>query len=127
VANILFVIKKLKEDHPELDFEKIILIGHSNGADMTALFPQKYPDIIDRSITLDIRRMALPGISHPKIYFLRSSDQPADKDVLPALEEQAKFGITIIKLPNTIHNDMDDRANKKQRKEINTYILAFLN
>lgn len=122
--NILFIIKQLKKLKPTLDFKHITLIGHSNGGDMTALFPQKYPNIVDKIITLDNRRMALPRTS--KVYSLRSSDQPADEDVLPNQDEQKKFGIKIIKLPNTIHNDMDDNANDVQRKEITDYLLSFL-
>jgi predicted peptidase len=125
--NILFVINEFKKTNPELDFKHIILIGHSNGGDMTALFPQKYPNIVDKIITLDNRRMALPKTKYPKIYSLRSSDQLADTGVLPTDEELKKFGIKIIKLPNTIHNDMDNHANDQQRKEINNYILSFLN
>jgi len=70
--------------------------------------------------------MPFPRTQHPKIYSLRSSDQPADDGVLPTLEEQAAFGITVVKLPNTIHNNMDDNANESQRKEIITYVLGFL-
>jgi predicted esterase len=124
--NILFVIQSLKQTNPELDFKNITLIGHSNGGDMTALFPQKYPNIVSKIITLDNRRMALPRTNIPNVYSLRSSDQPADKDVLPTEEEEKKFNIKIIKLPNTIHNNMDDNANEAQRKEINDYILSFL-
>ena len=124
--NILFVINELKKSNPELDFKHITLIGHSNGADMTALFPQKYPGIIYKIITLDNRRMALPRISYPKIYSLRSSDQPADQGVLPTDEEQREYGIKIIKLPNTIHNNMDNNANNIQREEITNYVLTFL-
>ena len=124
--NILFVIEHLKKSHPELDFKHITLIGHSNGGDMTALFPQKYPNIVSKIITLDNRRMALPRTTNPNVYSLRSSDQPADKDVLPTDEEQQKFKIKIIKLPNTIHNNMDDRGNDAQRTEINDYVLSFL-
>ena len=124
--NILFVINELKKSNPALDFKHIILIGHSNGADMTALFPQKYPGIVDKIITLDNRRMALPGTTNPKVYSLRSSDQPADPGVLPTDEEQKKYGITIIKLPDTIHNDMDNKANARQRKEVTDYVLTFL-
>ena len=40
--NILFVINELKKTNPELDFKHLTLIGHSNGADMTALFQQKH-------------------------------------------------------------------------------------
>jgi predicted peptidase len=124
--NILFAINELKKSNPQLDFRHVTLIGHSNGADMTALFPQKYPDVVEKIITLDNRRMGLPRTSQPKVYSLRSSDQPADTGVLPTDEEQKKFGITIIKLLNTKHNDMDDSGSEAQHSEINNYILKFL-
>ncbi|WP_221392696.1 alpha/beta hydrolase [Dyadobacter sp. NIV53] len=124
--NILFVINELKKSNTKLDFKNIILIGHSNGGDMTALFPQKYTGIVSKIITMDNRRMALPRTKHPKVYSLRSSDQPADNGVLPTLEEQKEFAITIIKLPDTIHNDMDNRGNEAQHKEICKYIQGFL-
>jgi len=124
--NILFVINETKIANPDLDFKHITLIGHSNGGDMTALFPQKYPNIVDKIITLDNRRMPLPRTNQPKVYSLRSSDQVADEGVLPTIEEQKKFSIKIIKLPNTIHNDMTDNANTIQRQEIRKYILTFL-
>jgi predicted esterase len=124
--NILFVLNELKRIKPELDFNHVNLVGHSNGGDMTVLFAHKYPNLANKIISLDNRRMELPRIFQPKIYSLRSSDQPADEGVLPTVEEQKKFGIKIIKLPNTIHNDMNDSGNKRQKKEINTYILGFL-
>ena len=124
--NILFVLNELKRIKPELDFKHVNLVGHSNGGDMTVLFAHKYPNLANKIISLDNRRMELPRTFQPKIYSLRSSDQPADEGVLPTVEEQKKFGIKIIKLPNTILNDMNDRGNKRQKKEINTYILGFL-
>ena len=127
VENILFVINELKKTNPELDFKHLTLIGHSNGADMTALFPQKHSGIVNKIITLDNRRMSLPRTSKPKVYSLRSSDQPADEGVVPTEAEQKKYGMRIIKLKNTIHNDMDDHANDKQREEIRKYVMAFLN
>ena len=33
----------------------------------------------------------------------------------------------IVKLANTTHNEMDDNANSEQRKEIQEYILTFIN
>ena len=124
--NILFVINELKRNYPGLKIDQITLIGHSNGGDMTALFPQKYPNIVDKIITLDNRRMALPRTKHPKIFSLRSSDQPADEGVLPTEKEIKKFGITIIKSHNITHNEMDDSGNNAQRKEIQKYVLMFL-
>lgn len=125
--NIMFVISELKKTNPELDFKHITLIGHSNGADMTALFSQKYPNIAYRIIALDNRRMALPRTNKPKVYSIRSSDQPADQGVLPTDKESKKYNMTIIKLPNTIHNNMDDRGSETDHKEITNYVLEFLN
>jgi dienelactone hydrolase len=126
VANILYVIKELKRTRPDLDYKHLVLIGHSNGGDMSMLFAQKYPGLADKVISLDNRRMAFPRTKQPKLYSLRSSDQPADEGVLPTPEEQQRFGITVIKLPATIHNNMDDSGTPAQLKEINQYILQFL-
>jgi predicted peptidase len=93
--NIFFVINELKKSTPELDFKNITLIGHSNGGDMTALFPQKYPNIVNKIVTLDNRRMAFPQMKAVKVYSLRSSDQQADEGVLPSAEAQKKFRMTI--------------------------------
>jgi predicted peptidase len=125
--NILFVLNELKKTHSDLDFKHITLIGHSNGGDMTALFPEKYPNTVEKIITLDNRRMALPKTKKIKVYSLRSSDQPADEGVLPTEKEIRKFRMKIVKLANTTHNEMDDNANDEQRKEIQQHILLFLN
>jgi predicted esterase len=124
--NIFFVINQLKNLNPNIDFKHIALIGHSNGGDMVALFPEKYPNVINKIITLDNRRMALPRTDNPRVYSLRSSDQVADNGVLPTDEEVKQYKTTIINLKNTIHNQMDDTANETQRIEINNYILDFL-
>jgi len=123
---ILFVINALQKTNPDLDYQHLTLMGHSNGGDMTALFPQKYPNIVAKIITLDNRRMALPKTKSVKVYSLRSSDQPADEGVLPTAKESKKYRMSIVKLANTPHNDMDDNANAAQRKEIQEYTLAFL-
>ena len=125
--NILFVINELQKTNPDLDYNHITLIGHSNGGDMTALFPQKYPNIVEKIITLDNRRMALPKIKKVKVYSLRSSDQPADEGVLPTEKETKKYKMKIVKLANTTHNEMDDNANNDQRKEIQKHIFTFIN
>ncbi|MFC6196026.1 hypothetical protein ACFP1I_30745 [Dyadobacter subterraneus] len=77
--NILFVINEIKKSYPDLDFKNITLIGHSNGGDMTALFPQKYPGIISKIITLDNKRMALPRIKSLKVYYSVQAISPQMK------------------------------------------------
>lgn len=125
-ANILYVINDFKKRYPNLDFSKTILIGHSMGGDISVTFVKKHPDLIGKLITLDHRRVALPRVVKPKIYSLRSSDQVADEGVLPSNVEQKKFNITIQKLPNTLHNDMNDNANAIQKKEMLNWIFKFL-
>jgi predicted esterase len=127
VKNINFVINALKKIKPDLDYTHLNLIGHSNGGDMSMLFVFTYPTLLDKVITLDNRRVSFPRLSKPKIYSLRSSDQMADKDVLPDKNEQVTYGIKIIKLEDTKHNDMDDGGTPEQHTEINKYILSFLN
>lgn len=127
VENILFVINSLKISHPELDFEHIALIGHSNGGDMTALFPQKYPNIVESIITLDHLRVTLPKTNGLHVLSLRSSDKKADEGVLLSEEEQKQFEITIIKLSKIKHNDMNDFGKRKSKKRIQQLVLEFLN
>lgn len=124
--NILFVLNEIKKTNPDLDFKHITLIGHSNGGDMTSLFPQKYPNIVKKIITLDNRRMALPKTKNLKVYSLRSSDQVADEGILPSEKEIKKYKIKIVNLSKTLHNEMDDDANEEQRKEIQNYIKEYL-
>ena len=125
--NILFVLNEIKKTKPKLDYKHLILIGHSNGGDISVLFAHKYPNLANKIISLDNRRVELPITKQPRIYSLRSSDQPADQGVLPTVKDQKTFKIKIIKLPNTIHNDMNDNGNTRQKMEINNYIMEFLN
>jgi dienelactone hydrolase len=126
VQNILFILQTLRRTHPELDYRHLLLMGHSNGGDMVALFAQEHPRLVDRVLTFDNRRMPLPRTRWPRVLSLRSSDQPADAGVLPTPAEQAKFGVTIVQLPATIHNDMWDGATAAQQQEMNALISKFL-
>jgi pimeloyl-ACP methyl ester carboxylesterase len=126
VENIYYTINELKKIDPTLDFEHITLIGHSNGGDMAALFPQKHPNIVERIITLDQLRVPLPRTTELKVYSLRSSDKQADEGVLPTADEQKQFGITVIKLLNIEHNDMNDFGKNKKKRVIKRYVLEFM-
>lgn len=125
-ANINYVLVMLKKQYPGLDYKRLTVMGHSNGGDMSALFTAQHPEAVQRLVTLDQRRYALPRTTLPRIYSLRSTDQPADEGVLPSAAEAQQYHMTIIKLPATNHNDMDNDASEAQRKEINDYILEFL-
>jgi len=92
-----------------------VLIGHSNGGDMTMLFATAHPQLVRTAITLDNRRHPLPRDGRTRICSLRSSDQPADPGVLPPGADQARLGIQILPVP-VRHNDMTDRATPAQKE-----------
>jgi len=124
--NIRFVVAELARRQPALDLADLTLIGHSNGGDMVALFAERYPGVAPKIITLDNRRMPLPRSGWSRVLSLRSSDQPADSGVLPPPEAQAKLGMQVVRLPGTRHDQMDDTADARQRGEIRSLILQFL-
>jgi predicted dienelactone hydrolase len=125
-ANIHYVLQELQRLHPELDHGRIALVGHSNGGDMSVLFAHHHPELIEKVITLDHRRMPILRAARPRSYTLRSSDQPADPEVLPTEEEAARYGTRMIFLKDTPHNDMDNDADPRQRAEIIGHVLEFL-
>jgi predicted dienelactone hydrolase len=125
--NILFVINQLKGRYTNLDLNNVTLIGHSNGGDMAMLFAHEHPEMVSNVISLDNRRVALPRTNHPQVFSIRSSDQKADAGILPSEEEQTQYNIRIVKLKHTVHNNMSDSGNEKQKAEINGLIMDFLN
>ncbi len=127
VDNIFFVISELIKTKPTLDFHDITLIGHSNGGDISLLFPQYYPDIVDKIITLDHLRVTLPKKYKLGVYSLRSSDKTADEGVLLTEDERNEYGIIIEQLKNVKHNDMNDFGKRKSKKLIQQFIFEFLN
>jgi len=123
--SVLFVTEKLKKEYPGLDYNSIILIGHSNGGDIAMLIANEYPKFAKIVITLDNRRVPLPRSASPRVFSIRSADQPADPNVLPSEEEQKKYRIRIVKV-NTTHNDMGGMGTDAQKQEINRLINNFL-
>lgn len=123
--NIYFVLNKMKADFPTLNYKKLALIGHSNGGDMTVLFAHEHPELADKIISMDNRRMPLPRTSHPKIFTIRSNDYPADEGVLPTEEEQKKYGISV-EFSKLNHSNMDNDANAEERKYMTEKILGYL-
>ena len=124
--NIRFVLDKIKKEFPNLTYKKSVLIGHSNGGDMTVLFAHKYPHLVHKIISMDNRRMELPRCASPKIYTLRSNDFPADEGVLPTEEEKKKFGIVVDFTPIN-HSNMDNDAMPEERNYMINKVVEYLN
>lgn len=123
--NIFYVLQKIKQDYPQLKYNELSLIGHSNGGDMTVLFAHQYPNLASKIISMDNRRMELPRTFNPKIFTLRSKDYPADENVLPTNEELKKYAITV-QFTDINHSSMDNDANETERDYLKTKILEYL-
>ena len=103
----------------------VVLIGHSNGGDMAMLLATTHPHLFRAVISLDNRRHPLPRTAQTRICSLRSSDQPADRGVLPEGAEQAGLGMQITPVP-VRHDEMSDRATAGQKQIMLTAVRRCL-
>ncbi|HEX8193102.1 MAG TPA: alpha/beta fold hydrolase [Allosphingosinicella sp.] len=92
----------------------VLLIGHSNGGDMSMLYAARRPERVSAVFSLDSRRFPFPRTRRPRICSARSSDQAADPGVLPSPDVQARLGMVIERVP-VIHNDMWNGASTAQK------------
>lgn len=122
-----FLKGSLSKRFIEYNFEKLTLIGHSNGGDISAWLGNESKSYIQKIITLDHRRVPLPRNSDYQILSIRASDFPADKGVLPTETEQEKYGICIINIPKAKHNDISDFGPMWLKERINVLINNHLN
>ena len=127
VENIFFTIEVFKKLKPELDWSRLTVMGHSNGGDMSMLFATKYPELINKAISLDNRRMIMPRTKKPRIYTLRGCDYEADVNVIPSTDEQKKYLISVVKLEDIKHGEMDNKGSQDKHEKMLAYLYRFLN
>lgn len=81
--SILFVINELKKQFPEFDFDKFIIAGHSNGADMAKFFSNNHENDISHVIAFDGRRCPIAPYSKQKLLIFEATDTATDIGVIP--------------------------------------------
>jgi pimeloyl-ACP methyl ester carboxylesterase len=120
VQNILFVINELQKIEPQLDFSKVILIGHSDGGDASMMLAQTHPEMVSKIISLDSRRYPFPR--NPKLEILRfgAIDDEPDEGVVP------ESGVQVIYVQSACHIDLSDRGSPEMKDEIQKSIIKFL-
>lgn len=110
-ANTLdFLKRELEPSYPNYDFDALLLVGHSNGGDISVWLANEGKPYVKSIITLDHRRVPLPRTKNIKVLSIRGSDYPADNGVLPTDEESLVDNICVIKIPESKHNDMFDQG-----------------
>src|SRR6476646_6826319 len=96
VANIQFAIEEMRKIQPSADYDKLTMVGHSMGGDISMYFAKQYPDEIKKVVTLDNLRVPFLTEGKFKILSFRSKDNQfkPDPDVIPDEEQREKAGIT---------------------------------
>src|SRR5256884_4524188 len=109
VANIHFAIHEMKKIQPNADYERVTMVGHSTGGDITMHFAEQYPDEIKKLVTLDNLRVPFLTEGKFKILSFRSKDPQlkTDPDGIPSEEQRENAGITVVQTTFQ-HNDMRD-------------------
>jgi dienelactone hydrolase len=120
VQNINFVLDELKRIDPYFNLDKVTLIGHSNGGDISMMFADLYPQKTAKVISIDSLRYPMPVKHSLPILTLRATDTKADEGVLPLT------GAKIVIIKNAKHNDMYDAATDQVKTDILNEISYFL-
>lgn len=121
-----FLQMQLAEQYPAFDFNQLVLIGHSNGGDISAWLANNMGQGIRGLITLDHRRVPLPRLSSLAVLSIRASDFPADEGVLPSLQEQREHNSCVVTIDGARHNDMWDAGDMLLKAEIIKILSGYL-
>jgi hypothetical protein len=126
-ANILFVLKQLKELQPNADYDHLTLVGHSNGGDTAMYFAKEHPELVSKIVTLDNLRVPFVLSDKMKILSFRSKDPnfQTDPGVLPTPQQAKASGIDIIRTQFQ-HTWLSDRGPDSAKERIQATLDEFL-
>ncbi|KTG24634.1 hypothetical protein AWR38_03420 [Idiomarina sp. WRN-38] len=122
-----FIKNRLASTYQNYNFNDLLLIGHSNGGDISSWLANAGKNYIDTVITLDHRRVPLPRRKDINVLSIRGSDYPADDGVLPSPREAREYSMCVTEIPKSRHNNMSDYGPQWLKDEINRVIDNFIN
>jgi pimeloyl-ACP methyl ester carboxylesterase len=127
VANIKFAVEEMKKIQPHADYDRLTMVGHSMGGDISMYFAKQYPEEIKKVVTLDNLRVPFLTEGKFKILSFRSKDNvfKPDPGVVPDAEECEKAGITVVDTGYQ-HNDMRDTGPDAAKTSIQSMLDKFL-
>ena len=127
VANIRFAIQEMEKVQPNADYDRLTMVGHSMGGDISMYFAKQYPDEIKKVVTLDNLRVPFLTEGKFKILSFRSKDSQfkPDPDVIPDEEQREKAGITFVNT-DFRHDDMRDTGPDAAKNAIQAMLDKFL-
>jgi hypothetical protein len=127
IANIRFAVEKMKTVEPNADYDRLTMVGHSMGGDISMYFAKMYPDQIKKVVTLDNLRVPFMTDGKFKILSFRSKDPQfkTDPGVIPDDELCEKSGIQLVQT-GFQHNDLSDRGPDDVKSTIQGMVDKFL-
>jgi hypothetical protein len=127
IANIRFAVDEMKKVEPNADYDRLTMVGHSNGGDISMYFAKMYPDQIKKVVTLDNLRVPFMTDVKFKILSFRSKDPvfKTDPGVIPDDEVLEKSGIQVVQT-GFQHNDLSDRGPDDVKSTIQGMVDKFL-
>jgi hypothetical protein len=127
VANIRFAVDQMKKIEPDADYDRLTMVGHSNGGDISMYFAKMYPAEIKKVVTLDNLRVPFVTDGKFKILSFRSKDPQfkADPGVVPNDDICEKSGIQVVQTGYQ-HTDMSDRGPDEVKSTIRGMLDKFL-
>ncbi len=126
VENLNVAREQLRRTYPSYDWNNLLLVGHSNGGDISALFASEKKAAVAELVTLDNRRVPLPRNRATRVLSIRASDFEADPDVLPSIADQEIYDMEIVMIEGAKHDDMHDGGNADLKARIITLIDAYI-
>jgi pimeloyl-ACP methyl ester carboxylesterase len=127
IANIRFAVEEMRKVQPNADFDRLTVVGHSMGGDISMYFAKMYPDQVKKVVTLDNLRVPFMTDGKFKILSFRSKDPvfKPDPGVIPTDEDCEKSGITVVQT-GFQHNDMRDTGPDEAKSSIQGMLDKFL-
>lgn len=129
---LVFVKETLQKQYKNYNFNELVLIGHSNGGDISAWLANALSSntgdesFIRSLVTLDHRRVPLPRTDLIDVFSIRASDFAADKGVLLTDEERSTYNSCETTIAKAKHSDMTDGGPEWLKKQLAELVFNFV-
>ncbi|GAL03128.1 Bll5160 protein [Photobacterium aphoticum] len=122
-----FVINEMPKAYGRgYDFDNVVLVGHSNGGDISTWAANSGKEYISTLITLDHKRVSLPRTKSIHVLSINSPEYPTKEGVLYNSDEQKQYGSEVHLIEGSKHMDFSDFGTEEVHKKTNQIIEQFL-
>lgn len=125
-ANIDFVLRELRKSEPIADYDRLLLVGHSNGGDISVFYAAAHPDTVAKVVTLDNLRVPLEFVRSRLLSFRSSGGAfKPEPGVVPEEPNREQEGIDVV-MTGAPHTDLSDRGPEALKEKISRALSEFL-